>query len=74
MVLSESSGDKYRFEIEVTDYLKRRRFEITQPLVENGDIGCFKVVLGRMPDELKAHVVAFARLVLEAAEEGTGDT
>ena len=68
------ADNPYRFEIVFYDQHQRRKWWVTQPPVANEDVNYFIDWLDELlPDEMREHVITFAKLIVGAHErmEGT---
>ena len=68
-MFEREADDPYRFEIVFYDQHQRRKWWVTQPPIANEDVNYFIDWLDEiLPDEMREHVVIFAKLIVGAHE------
>ena len=63
---------RYRFEIELSDYGRRRCWIITNPVITNQDVGYLRERLQESDPEFRAFILETARLFCAAGEQLNG--
>ena len=57
-------------EIQIKDFEGMREYDFATAVVANEDHGFIRDMLNRMPEPVKAHLLAFVELVVKSQEQG----